>query len=412
VKEAFQTKRFSMIRGNAMGLIDAFIAAGLPVVSTPIVFSPDYSELERPVGILAAIKEFGAFRRGTTGGETISQLKSYGEEITELPGKRGLNAFSVGHRSACLIQSITLPRRCVIFDQIGFVQGPNGLRLMPRTSFEIWKETVRSQSNAWLSFEVQAARRLRFALREIVVDHAEKLSALNRQLAMSNEELDSFAYVASHDLKEPLRGILHYAQYLIEACSHKIDEVSHNRLQSLMRLTRRMDALINSLLHYSRVGRLDLVLNEVDLNEVIAEVFELLEASRPDSKVELRVPKPLPTVRGDHVLLRELYLNLVGNAMKYNDKPQPWVEIGFLVENDESVYSVRDNGIGIPSNFHEQIFKMFKRLHGRNEYGGGSGAGLTICRKIVERHGGRIWTESEPGHGATFFFTLGLPRSK
>ena len=147
------------------------------------------------------------------------------------------------------------------------------------------------------------------------------------------------------------------------------------------------------------------------MNEVLAEVFELLEVSRPDAKIEFRVPRPLPKVSGDHVLLRELLLNLVGNAMKYNDKPQPWIEIGFVEESDESIFYVRDNGIGISSPFHEQVFKMFKRLHGRNEYGGGSGAGLTICRKIVERHGGRIWIESSPGNGATFFFTLGRARA-
>ena len=96
--------------------------------------------------------------------------------------------------------------------------------------------------------------------------------------------------------------------------------------------------------------------------------------------------------------------------MKYNDKPDPWIEVGYLSESEEPIYYVRDNGIGISSTFHEQVFKMFKRLHGRDDYGGGSGAGLTICRKIVERHGGRIWIESTPGDGATLYYTLGSAR--
>lgn len=290
------------------------------------------------------------------------------------------------------------------------VQGPNGPRLMPRNSFAMWQESVRGQSAPWQPVEIEAARRLRVAVLEIVVDHADRIGQLNRQLTISNEELDSFAYVASHDLKEPLRGIFHYAQYLIDECAGKLDDESQRRLHGLMRLTQRMDTLIDSLLLYARVGRVKLTMFEVDLNRTVAEVRDIIGASREDAKVDIQVVAPLPTVQADPVRCRELLINLITNAIKYNDKSERRIEIGARREAGEDIVYVRDNGIGIADQFHEQIFKMFKRLHGRDEFGGGAGAGLTICRKIVERHGGRIWLESTPGSGTTFYFTL-APRS-
>ncbi len=286
------------------------------------------------------------------------------------------------------------------------VDGPHGPRLMPRTSFAMWKETVLDQSLPWLPIEIEAARKLRLAMLEIIVGHAEELGRVNRQLEASNEELDRFAYVASHDLKEPLRGIAHYAQYLIDACRDKLDPDSQSRLVSLMRLTRRMDTLIDSLLHYSRVGRLELTLIDTDLDALLDEAFDLLAVSRKDAQVEFRKPRPLPSVRCDPVRVRDLLVNLIANAIKYNDSAKRWVEVGYREEAALKIFYVKDNGIGIDKKFHEQVFKMFKRLHGREEYGGGAGAGLSICRKIVERQGGRIWIESAPGEGTTFSFTL------
>jgi len=174
-----------------------------------------------------------------------------------------------------------------------------------------------------------------------------------------------------------------------------------------MRLTRRMDTLIDSLLFYSRVGRLELNMIDIDLNETMAEVLDILAVSRKQANVDIRIPQPLPVLRCDPVRCRELLVNLISNAIKYNDKTERWVEIGQRQEAGESIIYVKDNGIGIAEKFHEQVFRMFKRLHGRDEFGGGAGAGLTICRKIVERHGGRIWIESTPGAGTTFLFTLG-----
>lgn len=153
-------------------------------------------------------------------------------------------------------------------------------------------------------------------------------------------------------------------------------------------------------------GMIDMILADTDLDGLLDEVFDLLAVSREEAHVEFRKPRPLPTVRCDPVRVRDLLLNLVSNAIKYNDSARRWVEVGYREECAQMIFHVKDNGISIDKKFHEQVFKMFKRLHGREEYGGGAGAGLSIARKIVERHGGRIWIDSALGEGTTFSFTL------
>ena len=299
------------------------------------------------------------------------------------------------------------------------VTGPAGSRLTPRRSFELFSESVHQQALPWLQVEIDAAARLRTLIMELVIARAEHLAGLNADLARSNEELDAFAYVASHDLKEPLRGIYKYAHQLMEATPTSDDE--KRKLAGLMRLTLRMDSLLDSLLHFSRVGREELTLEPVDLNDVLADAIEMVGSRTSDASTQISAPRPLPQIRCDHVRVREVLVNLLSNALKYNDKAVKQVEVGYVgaketplrstfpAEADkQTVYYVRDNGIGIAARHFDQVFKMFKRLHGREAYGGGSGAGLTIVRKLVERHRGHVWLESVQGKGCTFFFTLGL----
>ena len=243
----------------------------------------------------------------------------------------------------------------------------------------------------------------------------------NTQLAQSNKELDDFAYLVSHDLKEPLRGIHNYASFLIEDYGDKLDEDGRSKLETLGRLTTRMEKLINTILYYSQVGRVELAMEDTDLNEVLREVMAGLRISLDERGVRIRIPRPLPTARCDRVRVGEIFLNLISNASKYNDKTDKWVEVGFrneprpkepVAEGAEAagpsglLLYVKDNGIGIREQHFQSIFRLFKRLHGRDKFGGGAGAGLTIVRKIVERHGGRVWVESTPGEGTTFYFTL------
>jgi chemotaxis family two-component system sensor kinase Cph1 len=282
-------------------------------------------------------------------------------------------------------------------------------RLSPRGSFALWKETVQLRSLPWKLTEVSAAQDFRRALVEVVLRKAEEVARLNTVLARSNSELDSFAYIASHDLKEPLRGIHNYAHFLQEDYADKLDDEGRTKLETLGRLTVRMDALIDTLLTYSRVGRLELNLEPCDLNAVLKDVQEDLRVRLEESGVALRIPRPLPTVLCDRIQVSGIFSNLISNAAKYNDKTEKWIEVSYK-EGIPLVFTVRDNGIGIRERHFETIFRIFKRLHGREDYGGGTGAGLTIARKIAERHGGSLWLESTPGEGTTFSFTLEAPQ--
>ncbi len=298
-------------------------------------------------------------------------------------------------------------------------------RLSPRRSFEAWQQTVRGRSVAWLPEEVAAARTLRRALLNIVVRRAEELRTLNddltrsnQELARSNADLDAFAYVASHDLKEPLRGLHNYSAFLLETYAQQLDEDGAAKLRTLVRLTQRMDDLIDSLLLYSRVGRVELNFRPTDLNEVLADVLDLLSARLEQAGAHVTAG-PLPTLNVDRVRVGEVLNNLISNAVKYTERAQPQIEVGAVapadrgdltvpagVPDDAWILFVRDDGIGIRERHFENIFRIFKRLHARDQFGGGTGAGLTIVKKIVDRHGGQVWPVSTYGAGTTFYFTL------
>jgi signal transduction histidine kinase len=274
-----------------------------------------------------------------------------------------------------------------------------------------------------LEQEVHERRRTEEALKELnetlerrvaertaaLEQQARELREMNLALMRSNQELDDFAYIASHDLKEPLRGLSNYAQFLLEDYGSKFDDDGRHKLETLGHLSQRLSALIDSLHQYSRLGRVELAVAPTALNDVLAGVLDGLRITLEEKAVQVRVPRPLPVVACDRVRVGEIFHNLILNAVKYNDKPQKLVEVGWAPAarpGGPDVFHVRDNGIGIRERHLEAIFRMFKRLHGRDRYGGGTGVGLTIAKRIVERHGGRIWAESVHGEGTTFFFTL------
>jgi PAS domain S-box-containing protein len=246
--------------------------------------------------------------------------------------------------------------------------------------------------------DIQARKAMENALRE-----------RTELLVRSNKDLDDFAYIASHDLKEPLRGIMSYSTFLLEDYGEVLGGEGRERLRTMGDLAGRLSDLTDDLLTFSRVGRLALACRPVDLNQLVEDVLLTLRVSLEEDKINIRIPEPLPAVICDAVRMREVYYNLITNAARYNDKEEKWIEIGALHpwnDPEQLLLYVCDNGIGIKDRHLGKVFTMFKRLHNGCKYGCGTGAGLAIVKKIIERHDGHIWVESAEGEGTIFFFTI------
>jgi PAS domain S-box-containing protein len=228
-------------------------------------------------------------------------------------------------------------------------------------------------------------------------------------LERSNAELQQFAYVASHDLQEPLRAAVGFLQLIESRYTGQLDEKGHHYIERAVAAGHRMQGLINDLLSLSRVNTQALVLERTDLNEIVQAVLENLNPVIQEKQAGISCA-PLPTLRVDRNQMVSLFQNLLANALKYNHDQSPEIKIGYEDEGESCRFYVRDNGIGIDPQFHDRIFMIFQRLHTRQEYSG-TGIGLALCKKIVERHNGSIRVESRKGEGATFSFILPKERS-
>ncbi|CCQ73210.1 cache domain-containing protein [Magnetospira sp. QH-2] len=287
-------------------------------------------------------------------------------------------------------------------------------RRLTETGNTTWDGSVTPPESARIPFEA-VANHLEFDNRQYACAIVRDISARHRterelaqktnQLETSNAELKQFAYVASHDLQEPLRMITSYLQLLDRKYSEDLNSEAREMMNFAVEGATRMHLMINDLLTYSRVESAVRQMEALDLNDVVAEVLMNLETGIRESNAQL-VVGPLPTVQGDRSQTIRLFQNLIGNAIKYRHPTRtPVVEVGVERKAGFWEFHITDNGIGIEQQYQDRIFIIFQRLHHREDYEG-TGIGLAICRRVVEHRGGRIWVESIPGQGTTFRFTL------
>lgn len=243
---------------------------------------------------------------------------------------------------------------------------------------------------------------VRRAMRERALRRENKQG--QEELARSNRDLEQFAYVASHDLQEPLRMVATYTQLLADRYQGKLDADADKYIHYAVDGALRMQKLVQDLLAFSRVGRQGMAPESFDCNAVLQASLLNLEAAIQESGAVVE-PTQLPQVIADRSLILQVFQNLIGNAIKFRGPQPPAIRVSAEAKGKEWVFSVADNGIGVAAEQAENVFVIFRRLHTRQEYPG-NGIGLSICKKIIEQHGGRIWVESEPGHGSTFRFTL------
>jgi light-regulated signal transduction histidine kinase (bacteriophytochrome) len=258
--------------------------------------------------------------------------------------------------------------------------------------------------------------RARDELETRVKERTAELRTLMDELERSNADLQQFAYAASHDLQEPLRVVAGFVKLLEKRYKDKLDEKAHEFIEYSIDGVKRMQMLIKDLLEYSQVGTKGRTFKPVNCSVALEQAIYNLHTALEESGTELTYDL-LPTVMADASQMSRLFQNLIGNAIKFHGEAPPRVHVAAEKASEASgtpevwKFSIRDNGIGMEPQYLERIFVIFQRLHERDKYPG-TGIGLAICKKIVQRHGGRIWAESKPGEGSTFYFTLPKPRGK
>ncbi len=249
--------------------------------------------------------------------------------------------------------------------------------------------------------DITERKRAELALRERTTE----LEKRTRQLETANKELESFSYSVSHDLREPLRAIDGFSRMLARDLSGKLDEAAKHKLDIIREKTRKMDQLIEDVLTFSRLGRRAMAVDVIDLEKLVVEVWNEIRENHPQSNITINVPH-LAACSGDRNMIRQVLINLLTNAVKFTEeKATATIEVGGYEEGNESVYYVKDNGIGFDMRFADKLFRLFQRLHSEEDYKG-TGVGLSIVKRIIERHGGRVWAEGKVNEGATFYFAL------
>ncbi|MEN0108488.1 MAG: ATP-binding protein, partial [Pseudomonas sp.] len=279
--------------------------------------------------------------------------------------------------------------------------------LSPRHSFDTWREVVRGFSPPWDATECEGALELRNAVLGIVLRKAEEMAQLAGELRESNKELESFSYSVSHDLRAPLRHIAGYTELLGELEGEQLSERGKRFLVNISEAAHFAGLLVDNLLSFSQMGRAALHLSDVDLGALVSSIREEMRPDYEQRHVEWRI-QPLPVVVADAAFIHMVLRNLLSNALKYSGRREhAIIEMGAHQADDETVIFIRDNGVGFDMQYANKLFGVFQRLHRMEEFEG-TGIGLASVRRIIERHGGRVWAEGRIDQGATFF--VALPR--
>ncbi|MGB0932066.1 MAG: ATP-binding protein, partial [Chitinophagales bacterium] len=242
------------------------------------------------------------------------------------------------------------------------------------------------------------------AVNSILTDKNLKIQTQNEQLARSNRDLEQFAYIASHDLKEPLRNIGGFITLLNRKCGHYQDSEAKDYMQFITESVDHMHHLLTDLLAYSRIGVIARSYEKVDMDTVVKTVQSSFKSYIEEHKAQV-ILHNLPKIYANRTQMVQLIQNLIGNALKFRSNQSPQVDIECIELPNQYVFSVKDNGIGMQQEYTDKIFVIFQRLHNRTQYDG-TGIGLSICKKIVEQHGGEIWVESQSAKGSTFYFSI------
>jgi len=281
----------------------------------------------------------------------------------------------------------------------------NGImQLSPRKSFESWTQIVKNTSEKWAGEEISAVIKVREQVIYAINRKANDIRLLNERLSLAYEELDTFSFTISHDLRTPLSSIKSYAELLLTS-NKSIDDNAKKILTRIIVGTDKMNFLIKEILNYSRVGRVDIEFSPIKMDRMLNEIQrEVISALNPPN-LEFEIGET-PDIAGDSVMITQVFTNLINNAVKYSSRSNPSkVKVAGVENGDEVIYSVSDNGVGIDVNYYSRVFELFKRMDNVKDFEG-TGVGLAIVKRIVEKHEARIWFESTLGSGTIFYISF------
>lgn len=294
------------------------------------------------------------------------------------------------------------PNKPVEFDENG------SFRVSPRKSFEKWREEVKGKSKPWKRADIVNVSILREDVIHIIAQKANEIRRLNEKLSKAYKELDAFSYTVSHDLKTPLTAIKAYTEIMIEDYGEEVNDDLRDLMNKVLQNSEKMHVLIKEILHYSRVGKDKIARNDIDVIQIVEDIVSDIEASNKKNKTEFIIGD-LPKISGDETMLKQVFYNLLSNANKYSSKKEkPKIIIEAIEKPDEVVFTIEDNGIGIDMKYFEKVYNIFYRVTTDEDFEG-TGVGLSITKRMIEKHNGKIWFESKLNQGTTFYVSLPKP---